>query len=381
MIRRSLLALCLLLALPAATPNALTMWANRMERRHVQASVGIWDLGTGKLIEGYHMDQALIPASVTKVISTYALLKTWKPNYEVETEVWGDLRGSTVEGDLVFKGAGDPSLVDERIWLLAEELKARGVRTVQGRIRLDQTAFDDQMYGNGWENTSANTTPPIVPFAVNYSKEGGHLVHDPSRLAVETLTRVFKQDGITIAGTASQGGNGRKLLVWHSLPLRDMVENINKYSNNFMIETLVKRFGGGTWPQAVKQIQNFYSTVMDMGPDKITITDGSGLSKENRLSARTLGTVLRAAWNDFEVGPEWVSSLKIPGGETFTLLKIRDPKLTRRLRCKTGHLNGVNSICGYLQGPHGEQRVFAVLLNGDACDLQDAMELISRWAN
>lgn len=380
MIRRSLLALCLLLALPAATPSPLATWTARMERKNVKASVGIWDLSTGKLIEGYHMDDALVPASVTKVVSTYALLKTWKPNYEIETEVWGDLRGSTVEGDLVFKGAGDPSLVNERIWMLAEDLKARGVKAVTGKVRLDQTAFDDQWYGNGWENTSANTTPAILPLSVNFNKDGGRLVRDPERFAVETITRILKQDGIAVGGAAAPGGEGRKLIAWRSEPLRDMVENINKFSNNFMVEMLVKRFGGGTWPQGVKQIQNFYATVMDLGPDRIQVTDGSGLSKENRLSARTLGTVLRAAWNDFEVGPEMVSSLKIPGGETFNLLKIRDPNLTRRLRCKTGHLNGVDSICGYLEGLHGEERVFAIILNGD-CSLQDALELVSRWAN
>ncbi len=116
--------------------------------------MGLWDLDTGKLLEGRQTDQALVPASTTKVVSTYAILKTLKPDYELETEVWGDLHGTTVLGDLVFKGSGDPLFTSERIWLLASELKARGVLQVDGRIRLDQSAFDAQRYGNGWENTS-----------------------------------------------------------------------------------------------------------------------------------------------------------------------------------------------------------------------------------
>jgi hypothetical protein len=89
--------------------------------------------------------------------------------------------------------------------------------------------------------------------------------------------------------------------------------------------------------------------------------------------------VLRAAWNDFEVGPEMVGSMKIIGGEPWKL-HIKDPNLARRIRCKTGHLNGVTSVCGYLQTPDGKLRVFAILLNGP-CDEGDAWELLSRWAN
>jgi D-alanyl-D-alanine carboxypeptidase/D-alanyl-D-alanine-endopeptidase (penicillin-binding protein 4) len=325
------------------------------------------------------MDLPLVPASTTKVISTYALLKTWKPNYQIETEVWGELTGGTVAGDLIIKGAGDPLLTSERIWLMAEELKGRGITTIRGRVRVDQSAYDDQRFGNGWENTSANTTPPILPLSVNFNKEGGRLVADPDRLAQETLTRILRQDGLVIEGASLPEGEPRKLLAFPSLPLRDLIGDINKFSNNFMIEMLVKRFGGGSWPQGIQQIQAFYKTMLDLGPDKIAITDGSGLSKDNHLSARTLAIVLRAAWHDFEVGPEMIGSLKIIGGEPFRL-HIKDPNLARRIRCKTGHLNGVTSVCGFLQTLDGKERVFAILLNGP-CDETDAWELVSRWAN
>lgn len=368
---------CLLLALPAAAD--LPAWGRRMEARSVRASAGLWDLQTGKLLEGYETDRALVPASTTKVLSTYALLKTWKPDYELETEVWGDLRGGTVAGDLVFKGAGDPLLTSERIWLLAEELKARGVTAVKGRVRLDQSAFDDQHYGNGWENTSANTTPPVLPLSVNFNRDRGHMVSEPERYAAETLTRILRQDGIVIEGAAAEAGEPRKLLGFRSPPLRDIVGGINKFSNNFMIEMLVKRFGGGTWPQGVRQIQAFYTTMLGLGPDKVAITDGSGLSKENRLSARTLAIVLRAAWHDFEVGPEMVGSLKIIGGEPFRL-HIKDAALARRIRVKTGHLNGVWSACGYLQTRDGRGHVFAIILNGD-CAEADVWDQIRAWAD
>ena len=371
-------ALLLLLAWPGRADD-LQQWTARMASHSVRDSVGLWDLGTGALLEGHQQDLQLVPASTTKVVSTYAILKTLKPDYEFTTEVWGDRRGSTVVGDLVFKGGGDPFFTSDRIWLLAQDLKALGVLQVTGRIRLDESAFDNQRFGNGWENTSANTTPPVLPLSVNFNRENGQLAADPERVAVDTLHRILTEAGITIQDQLQPVSAPQKLLAFHSRPLRDLVMDINKYSNNFMIEMLVKGFGGGTWPQGVRRIQQFYAANLSLGEDKIAITDGSGLSKDNHLSARTLAIVLRAAWNDFEVGPEMVGSLKIIGGEPFKL-HIKDPNLARRIRCKTGHLNGVTSVCGYLQTLDGKERVFAIILNGP-CDDQDAWELVSRWAN
>jgi D-alanyl-D-alanine carboxypeptidase/D-alanyl-D-alanine-endopeptidase (penicillin-binding protein 4) len=129
----------------------------------------------------------------------------------------------------------------------------------------------------------------------------------------------------------------------------------------------------------VKRIQAFYRTAFDLGPEAIQITDGSGLSKENRLSARTLGVILRGAYHDFEVGPEFVSSLKIIGGEPWKLKK-KDANLTRRVRVKTGHLDQVTSLAGYLQTLDGQVRVFAIVLNGPCSD-DDVWDQVSRWAN
>ncbi len=203
---------------------------------------------------------------------------------------------------------------------------------------------------------------------------------DPDRLAVDTLRKIFSGAGIAFEDRAGASGESpRKLAALVSPPLRMLVQDINKFSNNFMVETLVKKFGDGTWPRGVQRIQEFYRTNYGLGSDKIQITDGSGLSKDNRLSARTLAIVLRGAYHDFEVGPEFTASLKIIGGEPFRL-HIKDPNLARRIRCKTGHLNGVSSVCGLLQTPDGKLRVFAILLNGEAHE-QDLWEQVSRWAN
>lgn len=374
---RLLLALLICLSLPAQGFKSL---ARKLEARGVKVSGGIWELESGRLLESHNPDLALIPASTTKVVSTYALLKTWKPAFQLETEVWGNLQGGVVRGDLVLKGGGDPFLTSERIWLLAQDLKARGITRVQGRIRLDQSAFDGQRFHAAWEGTSSNVLPPVLPLTVNFSRdEMGKILKDPERFAVETVTRIFRETGIAVEEGNGNGNGLQKLAGFGSLPLRQLVGDINKHSNNLMVEMLVKRFGEGSWARGVARIQDFYQQVLQLGPDKVNISDGSGLSKDNRLSARSLAIILRAAWHDFEVGPEFVESLKVIGGEPWKL-KVKDENLARRIRCKTGHLTQVESVCGYLQLPDGKRRVFALIFNGPVGDAE-LWNQVSDWAN
>lgn len=365
---------------PPGPGETFEAWAGRLEAKGVQVSAGVWDLPSGKLLESHNPDLALLPASTTKIISTYAMLRIWKPDYELKTGIYGDLSGNVVRGDLIIKGGGDPFLTSERIWVLAQDLKRLGLYRVTGRLRLDQSAFDSQRYGMGWENTSANTTPPVTALAVNFNRdETGRLVPDPDALAHSIFQRIFLESGITFEGIQTTATSKNKIMDFPSPPLRMLIQDINKFSNNFMVETLLKALGEGSWPRGVARVQAFYQATYGLAPDKIRITDASGLSKDNRLSARTLAVVLRGAWNDFEVGPEFQSSLKIIGGEPWKL-KIKDPNLARRVRCKTGHLSGVDTVSGVIQMPDGKLRVFAILLNGQAND-QDVWEQVSRWAN
>ena len=366
--------------IPEPRSSALTPWATQLEERGVRVTAGLWDIKTGTFLEGYQESRALIPASTTKAVVTYALLKSLKPESTIETEILGDFDGeSTVTSDVVFKGSGDPFIVSERLWTLVQDLKAKGIRRVQGSLVFDQSAFDTQRMHPDWANTSRDTTPVILPFSVNFNREGGRLVRDPNAVARATLTKLFEDNGIRILGDDRVRTPTRKLYTLTSPPLRELVASINKFSNNFMIEMLVKRWGNGQWSEGIQRIQDFYRTQLNLSPSQIAITDGSGLSKANRLSAKTLSTILRSAWFDFEVGAEYISSLKIEGGEPFKM-RHKDPELTRRLRMKSGYLNNTRSLTGYLQLKNGDIRVFAIILNGPSSE-EDLWAPIERWAD
>ena len=87
---------------------------------------------------------ALNPASVMKLVTSFAALTQLGPAYTWPTEVWADgpVADGVLDGNLVIKGYGDPSLTLERLWLLQRELRARGIRHVRGNLVLDLSHFE-----------------------------------------------------------------------------------------------------------------------------------------------------------------------------------------------------------------------------------------------
>ncbi len=92
----------------------------------------------------HQADAAMNPASVMKLVTSFAALNQLGPDFIWTTEVWttGTLKDGVLDGDLVIRGNGDPSLTLERMWLLQRELRARGVRHIRGNLVLDTSLFD-----------------------------------------------------------------------------------------------------------------------------------------------------------------------------------------------------------------------------------------------
>lgn len=92
----------------------------------------------------YRADAAVNPASVMKLVTTYAALDLLGPAFTWDTPVYLDAapQGGSLRGNVYIQGRGDPQLVVERLWLLLRRLRAMGVAVIQGDIVLDRSAFD-----------------------------------------------------------------------------------------------------------------------------------------------------------------------------------------------------------------------------------------------
>lgn len=98
--------------------------------------------GTPRL--AHRIDAPLNPASLAKLVTTFAGLELLGPSFTWSTPVFtdGPVQGGVLQGNLYIKGMGDPKLVQERLWLLLRRVQAMGIRRVAGDIVLDRSAFE-----------------------------------------------------------------------------------------------------------------------------------------------------------------------------------------------------------------------------------------------
>ncbi len=106
-------------------------------------SVVLEEAGTGRSLLAWQEQRPVNPASLSKLVTTYAALDRLGPAWTWRTPVWllGEVRDGVLHGDLVLRGSGDPTLVLERLWLLLRRVQQLGVREIRGDVVLDRSAF------------------------------------------------------------------------------------------------------------------------------------------------------------------------------------------------------------------------------------------------
>ncbi len=147
-----LLAISAALAQPAATlPEPVTS-----ALRHARiplSSVGVYvqEAAAPAPLIAVNAGQPMNPASTMKLLTTYAALETLGPAYRWKTEAYldGKLENGVLQGNLVFKGYGDPKLTLEQFWMWLRELRQRGLREIRGDIVLDHSLFADSTQDPG----------------------------------------------------------------------------------------------------------------------------------------------------------------------------------------------------------------------------------------
>ncbi|MCC6221603.1 MAG: D-alanyl-D-alanine carboxypeptidase/D-alanyl-D-alanine-endopeptidase [Deltaproteobacteria bacterium] len=192
--------------------------------------------------------------------------------------------------------------------------------------------------------------------------------------------------GVEVRGGVQLGETAReaKLLnVFYSESLAKIIKDLNQFSNNFIAGQIFYSIGQdslGYFRQdvAVERISGFLDT-LGISRDSYAIFDGSGLNRENRITPGALTKVLVAAYSDFSIAPDFVSSLPRFGYSGTlrkrTLVRNRLPANSveenarreaqvRSMWAKTGTLNGVSSIAGYAVGADDKAYTVVVISNG-----------------
>jgi D-alanyl-D-alanine carboxypeptidase/D-alanyl-D-alanine-endopeptidase (penicillin-binding protein 4) len=423
-------------------------------------SAYVQEVGADKPILAFNADTPRNPASTIKLVTTYLGLESLGPTYTWKTEALSKAtpRGGVLEGDLYLKGYGDPYLVLERFWLLAREIRLRGVREIRGDVVIDNTWFEvgDTRPGDfdGRPYSTYNVVPDalMVNFqAVNFmfrpNPQAGRvdITADPLPSNLQVRNQVQLVDGscggprnrinfavATVAGHDEATFTGRfsrqcreyrvtrslmkapayayglfrslweesggsirgqmrvgaapagvnTLATLDSLPLTDVITAINKHSNNVMARHMLltmgaERFGApATVEKGQRAIQEALSRAGLSFPE-LQIGNGAGLSRDTRISVRSLASLLLAA----EAGPygsEFESSLALAGLDGTVQRRFHNDEFAGHMHLKTGTLNGVRAVAGYVETPSGKHFAVAIIQNASGWG-DEAQAALLKW--
>lgn len=196
-------------------------------------------------------------------------------------------------------------------------------------------------------------------------------VTQPDLWSGYNLKAFLRQRGIEIKGTIKLGVTSAKAKVLaeaESKPVEDIVADMNKFSNNYVAEMLTKNVGAqvkvpGTIGAGVEQMKK-YLVKIGAEPGQFDFFNPSGLTRENKISAKVLWKVLDTMRVEYPYAPEFMKSLPIAGIDGTLKRRMKETKAERWVRAKTGFLTGVVSLAGYAGREDGTIIPFVFMFNG-----------------
>lgn len=371
----------------AAGPNVSNPEISKMDFTKMAALLGAQDAAMvatpdGKVLFAHNPDVERIPASIIKLLTGLAAFHYLKTDFRFTTEFYLDKDAS-----LKIKGQGDPLLISEKVRDIAVALaiELKGPQRRLNHLVLDNTYFASPITIPGVSGSSEPFDAPIGALCVNFNtvnfkQENGTFVSaEPqtpllpvvwpgikaSGLNKGRITLSHQQDEITYyaghlfqyfleqAGFEFSGRvniepvspQDRPVLAYHAgLTLDQIVARMLKYSNNFIANQVFICMGAiqynapGTLEKGVLAAQAY--ALNELGLANLTIVEGSGISRMNRITARDMLKVLSA----FE--PHHILMRK-----------------KGRLYYKTGHLKGIRTQAGFYLDPEKGLYPYVILLN------------------
>jgi D-alanyl-D-alanine carboxypeptidase/D-alanyl-D-alanine-endopeptidase (penicillin-binding protein 4) len=310
-----------------------------------------------------------IPASNEKLLLSMTMYDTFGPGFRIRTSVAASgVEASGAAQNLWILGRGDPTVDSSTIATLARKIVDAGITRVRGRVLGSTGYFRRDWDAPGWNNVARDyvNRPTALAFERNDRA-------DPERLAAATLTAKLRTLGVRVDGKPGAGAppNGLETIAFvESPPLQRLLTRMLRPSDNYIAETLGKRLGAetrgppGTIAKGAASIQAWTD---DHGTD-FTLHDNSGLSYANRVTTQGIVGLLWFA-EDQAWGPDLRRALPT-GGQGTLRHRLRGVDV----RAKTGTLDDVSALSGWVKADAGTWVEFSVLSVGMSKSAASAIE-------
>jgi len=346
----------------------------------------VYDLQTGTTLFSEHEALSLAPASNEKLAVTYAALAGLGAQFRISTDVVGrgEQDGSVWRGSLLLVGQGDPTLSSRSLTLLARQVRAFGITRVTGGVLGDESFFDARRTAPGWKSSFyVNESPPLSALTVDRARYGGRISRNPALSAALLFRSALRRAGVYVVGGAGTGvdrGGNLPLASIESPPLATILRWMDRESDNFTAELLLKQLGTllatpGTTASGAAYVAQVL-TIAGVPLTGVRIADGSGLSLLDRVTVRELTGVLRAAWTDPDIRPVFFAALPVAGLSGTLHDRMRRLPARGNVVAKTGSTEQSSALSGYVR----RRYVFSVVQNGSPVSWTWARRAQDRFA-
>ena len=396
----------------------------------IRTAVWIHDLRWGLDVVSANVDRSLVPASVMKSVTAASLLNLASSAERFATPVMAVGRitaDSVLDGNIVVRVNGDPTIESQFFDStrgFADSIAAGvcrlGNKRVKGSVIIDSSDFQDATTPPGWMSEDipwpygarlqganfrdnrfrlrlpSKETVPYVPdlkFSFKPSKgrsakvdrkDGSEtfLVSGNTRRGVSDMfsmpypwkvmrhevTETLRDNGIEVSGQDMASKGDEHNVYTHLSPeFGEILRSLMFRSDNLMAEGMLRAIApGGTRADAIAEEKAVW-TMAGISAHGVNIVDGSGLSRDNRLTARFLGEINRYMLAD-DFGTDYTALFPRAGYDGTLRNFLLDTPLEGRVAMKTGSMKGVQSYSGYLLDDEGRPTHLLVFIaNGFRC--------------
>jgi serine-type D-Ala-D-Ala carboxypeptidase/endopeptidase (penicillin-binding protein 4) len=347
----------------------------------------VYDVSTHTPLFAQNATHSSPPASVEKLYTSTAALLLLGSDGHLNTTVLGvgslDSTGAW-HGSLYLRGGGDPTFGSSSfihsnyggqgasVTALAHQIAAQGIKRVEGQIVGDESFLDSLRGGptTGYAQ-DLEVEGTLSGLAFNRGQVGSARgPHAPAAYAALQLLHALRALHIAVNQGISTGPTptgAQPLAVVQSPPLSTLLGLMDRPSDNFFAETLVKDLGAlaagaGTTSAGAAVVKR--TLIQRLGIHPIVV-DGSGLSHTDSTSPLAVVTLLNAL-SGTKIGGVLQGDLAVAGRSGTLVLRMRGTTAAGRCQAKTGTLNGVSNLAGWCETVGGHTLAFCFLIDGDS---------------
>jgi D-alanyl-D-alanine carboxypeptidase/D-alanyl-D-alanine-endopeptidase (penicillin-binding protein 4) len=364
--------------------------------RNAHWGVLIVDPASGDTLYAHNAGKLFMPASNQKLLTGATALTQLGAEYRFTTRfaATAPLANGEIAGDLVALGTGDPTFSDTlqdgdyrtAFRAMADSLARLGVRHVRGSLVRGGPAFTDQNCGYGWEldDLDEDYGACVADLFVNEgyvrvrrARTNGDSVtrsvaiRDPVGTFLVSLDQALVERGITVSGGSDTtrvlpDSSLTPLFTLRSAPLPVIMARMMKPSQNQIAELLFKTLGrergGAGRADSARRVVERQLAAWGADTAEYAVRDGSGMSRHDYVSPRTVARVLDAMRRapTFDV---WYPSLAIGGVDGTLANRMRGTPAERNVHAKTGTVDKARSLSGYVTTADGRMLIFSFLCN------------------